>query len=100
VLALRRVQALLRPGALFHLEDLVFSFPIEATEAAIAAWLGNASTDASKGWTAEEYVTHVREEYSTFSWVLEEMLIRTGFEIVDSWFSDSRVYAQYDCRRI
>lgn len=100
VLALQRVRALLRPGGVFHLEDLVFSFLPEATEAAIAAWLRNASTDTTKGWTAAEYVTHLREEYSTFSWVLEEMLTRTGFELVDPWFSDSMIYAEYDCRRI
>jgi ubiquinone/menaquinone biosynthesis C-methylase UbiE len=100
VVALRRVQAILRPGGVLHLEDLVFSFPLESTEAAVEAWLRHASPDAAKGWTAAEYVTHLREEYSTFSWVLEEMLARTGFEVVDSWFSDSMISAAYDCRRV
>jgi hypothetical protein len=45
-------------------------------------------------------VTHLREEYSTFTWLIEPMLAETGFEIVNSWCSDSQVYAWYDCRSV
>lgn len=99
VLALRRVHAMLRPGGVLHLEDLAFSFPLESTDAAIDAWLRSASRDPAKGWTAGEYVTHLREEYSTFSWLLEDMLERAGFDVLQSWFSDSMIYAEYDCRK-
>jgi hypothetical protein len=30
---------------------------------------------------AQETIMHIREEYSTFSWILEEMLRRAGFSL-------------------
>jgi len=100
VMALRRIHRILRPKGILHLRDLVFSFSVGDTESAIGGWLEGASKDPARGWTALEYATHLREEYSTFSWVLEEMLSRTGFEIIDFSFSGSGIYASYDCRRI
>ena len=41
---------------------------------------------------------HIRTEHSTYRWLLEPMLERTGFEILDSAYS-GRVYATYTCRR-
>ena len=42
---------------------------------------------------------HVREEYSTYSWVLEPMLERVGFDIVQREHSSSRTFAAYVCVR-
>ncbi len=39
----------------------------------------------------------MREEHSTFSWLLEPMLERAGFNIRDVDFSASRTYAAYTC---
>jgi SAM-dependent methyltransferase len=100
VMALRRVHQILRPGGILHLKDLVFSFPLEATEATIGSWMDNAAHDPASGWTAGEYATHLRDEFSTFTWIFEEMLVQTGFEILDSWFSETGIYAGYDCRRL
>jgi hypothetical protein len=33
------------------------------------------------GWTREELEMHVRDGYSTFTWLLEPMLAGAGFEI-------------------
>jgi SAM-dependent methyltransferase len=99
VMALRKVHQILRPGGILHLQDLVFSFPLEATEARIASWMDNARKDPARGWIASEYATHLRDEFSTFTWLFEQMLVQTGFEILDSWFSETGIYAGYDCRR-
>ena len=40
-------------------------------------------------------MTHVRDEYSTFAWLLEPMLQRADFETRDAWYSDSRTYARH-----
>jgi SAM-dependent methyltransferase len=98
-IALERVAALLRPGGVLLLEDIVYSFePAEADEA-IGPWLAAAPVDPARGWTAEQLAEHVREEHSTFSWLLEPMLGRTGFEIRERRVSESRVYAAYLCVR-
>lgn len=98
-IALHRVARMLRPGGVFLLRDIVFSFdPPEAAET-IEAWLASAPTDPGAGWTAEELAEHVREEHSTFTWLLEPMLERADFEIRDRWTSPSRVHARYVCVR-
>ena len=98
--ALRRVAALLVPGGVLRLRDLVFSFaPIEVEER-ISAWLDSAADEPVDGWTRDELETHLREEYSTFTWLLEPMLERSGFDILEASYSDSGVYAAYTCARV
>ncbi len=47
---------------------------------------------------SEELAEHLRSEFSTFTWLLEPMLERTGFEIVEREVRAS-IYATYTCRR-
>ncbi len=98
-IALERVAGLLRPGGMLLLEDLVYSFEPGEADAAMAAWLAAAPDDPAGGWTAAELAEHVREEHSTFTWLLEPMLERVGFEIRDRWLSPTRMYAAYTCLR-
>jgi SAM-dependent methyltransferase len=95
-IALELIAGFLRLGGILRLHDIVFSFdPVEAAEA-IEAWLAGAAEDPAEGWTRAELETHLREEHSTFSWLLEPMLVRAGFEIRETSFRAS-VYAGYVC---
>lgn len=96
-IGLRRVAAVMKAGGTFYLRDLVFSFGPEEAERVIEDWLAHAPTRPEAGWTAPELATHVREEYSTYSWLLEPMLERAGFEMRDAEYSASRVFARYVC---
>jgi hypothetical protein len=93
--ALARIAAMLRPRGVLRLRDLVFSFaPADATSA-VEAWLASAPASPDEGWTREELEIHLREEHSTFSWLLEPMLERSGFEITDVSHRSSRVFSAY-----
>ena len=83
VIALRRVAALIKPGATFRLRDLAYDLEPDAVEATIDDWLANAWSDPTTGYVAEDLAEHLRTEYSTFTWLLEPMLERVGFEILD-----------------
>ena len=72
---------MLRPGGVFFLRDLVFSFEPHDAESTIEQWLARAAARPEDGWTRAELETHVREEFSTYNWLLEPMLERAGFEI-------------------
>ncbi len=98
-MALQRIAAVLRPGGVLRLRDLVWCF--EPAEAAgwLDAWLARAPDDAARGWTAEELATHIRDEYSTYTWLLEPMLERVGFDIVEREHSPSRTFAACVCVR-
>ena len=48
------------------------------------------------GFSQEEFETHVREEYSTFAWVLEGLLERAGFQILERAYP-AQENAEYTC---
>ena len=98
-IALDRVAAVLRPRGVFRLRDIVYAFDSGEAETAIAAWVDAAAPTAETGWTREELQAHVRDEHSTFSWLLEPMLERAGFVIEQAEYGSLRVYAEYLCVR-
>jgi SAM-dependent methyltransferase len=95
-LALDRITEFLRPGGILRLHDIVYSVGPAEVPTAVEAWLANAAERPEEGWTRAELKTHLRDEHSTFSWLLEPMLERTGFEIRDVSYRMS-VYAAYVC---
>jgi ubiquinone/menaquinone biosynthesis C-methylase UbiE len=94
-LALARIAAMLRPGGILLLRDLVFSCTPDDAPDIVEAWLASAPASPDEGWTREELETHLREEHSTFSWLLESMLERAGFEIASASHRPSRVFSLY-----
>jgi ubiquinone/menaquinone biosynthesis C-methylase UbiE len=97
-IALARVAAMLAPGGILRLHDLVFDFEPADAAARMDAWMAGAVDDPAKGWTADELAEHVRIEYSTYSWLFEPMLERTGFEILDRTYVRG-AYGAFTCRR-
>jgi len=95
--ALHRVAVMLRPAGTFVLRDIVYSCEPGGLEGVLEAWFAAAPHDPAAGWTRAELEAHVRDEHSTFSWLLEPMLQRAGFEVRDVWYSDSRAFARYVC---
>jgi SAM-dependent methyltransferase len=96
-LALRRLATCLGPGGVLRLRDLIFSFDPADMEGVIEAWLAAAAARPDAGWTRAELETHLREEFSTFSWLLEAMLDRAGFAMLQAEHHDSRIYSAYTC---
>ncbi len=96
--ALERMARALRPGGILRLRDLVYSFDPSDADDVIGRWLDAAADDPARGWTRAELETHVREEHSTFTWLLEPMLERAGFEIAEADY-ERGVYADYVCVR-
>lgn len=98
VLALQRVAATLRAGGIFYLRDIVYSFDPRDAEGIIEAWLSRAPLRPDDGFIASDLATHLREEYSTYSWLLEPMLERAGFEVWNAEYHSS-VFAAYTCMK-
>jgi hypothetical protein len=46
-------------------------------------------------WARWEMEEHVRDEHSTFTWLLEAMIERTGFVIESADYSDDGFDAKY-----
>ncbi len=95
VIALRRVRTMLRPGGLFRLWDVVYGFnPYEAEER-IEAWCAPFGDQVEGDWARWEMEEHVRDEHSTFTWLLEAMFERTGFTIEAADRADDGFDARY-----
>jgi ubiquinone/menaquinone biosynthesis C-methylase UbiE len=98
-IALERIADILKPGGTLRLRDLVFAFDPYEADRIIEDLLTGAPNDPTGGWTHPELEAHVREEHSTFSWLLEPMLDRVGFEIHEADYDSSRIYAAYICAK-
>ena len=96
-LALERMAAILRTGGVLHFRDLIFSCALSETTNVIQNWLARASEHPDHGWTRPELETHLRDEYSTFTWLLEPMIERAGFEIRRAQHDTSHMYSAYTC---
>ncbi|GAA3880339.1 class I SAM-dependent methyltransferase [Streptomyces sedi] len=96
--ALARVAALLRPGGVLRMRDLVYDFAPEEAEDVFTAWLAGAGVDPRAGYTAEDYAEHIRTEHSTYRWLLEPMLDAAGFDITHTHY-DGRLFGTYTCVR-
>jgi cyclopropane fatty-acyl-phospholipid synthase-like methyltransferase len=96
-IALERVASALRTGGVFLLRDLVYSFKPADASRTIEAWLAQAPANQETGYTAADLATHVREEHSTYGWVLEGLLERAGFDLSRVEYSESHVFGLYLC---
>src|SRR2546423_602485 len=96
--ALDRMARILRPGGVLRLRDLIYDFQPAEAGAVLHGWLAGAVDDPATGYTAAEYATHIRTEYSTFRWLLEPMLTAAGFDIVSVDYV-GRLYGAYTCIR-
>lgn len=94
VVALGRIRALLRPQGLLRLWDIVYSFPVDETADRLEKWCASYPT-AGDGWTRADLEDHVRDEHSTFNWLLEPMIRSAGFEVRDAAYSADGFFAKY-----
>jgi hypothetical protein len=67
-------------GKLF-LSDVVFSFDSKDYVTEINHFLDNIRLMTGEN-LYQDGILHIKEEFSTFDWIMDEMLKRTGFEIM------------------
>lgn len=80
VAALSKINASLQLGGLLFLEDVVFSFGPKSYPLEIQSWIDQAAS-AETGFSKHEFEGHVRDEFSTYSWIMEVIIEQTGFAI-------------------
>jgi len=87
LIGLRRAAAMLGPGGKLYLFDAVFSFEPAEYESRLNAWIGLMEENAGPK-IAEETSIHIRDEYSTYSWIMEELIERAGLTIEQYEYQD------------
>jgi SAM-dependent methyltransferase len=96
--ALTRIHHVLKPGGVLRLSDVVYNFEPAEIRQRVEAWCATAGTDVEEEWSRAELEEHVRDEHSTFTWLLEPMLDRCGFDVETAAYSPDGFVADYVAR--
>jgi len=80
--AMSRIYAALKPGANFYLRDIVFASMPDGLERDVDQWAD--FHIKNHDFERDSVVTHMRDEYSTFGWVIERMLTEVGFTLISA----------------
>ena len=75
--ALQRIRQLLKPGGLFVLGDVVFSWEGSDHAACFDAFINACPEGVRQG-----AIGHASKEFSTLGWIMEGLLERAGFKIL------------------
>jgi ubiquinone/menaquinone biosynthesis C-methylase UbiE len=94
-LALVRLRRALRPGGVLRLWDIVYGFAPAETEERLEAWCATGGDGGAGEWCRAELEEHVRDEHSTFTWLLEPMMRRAGFVIEEALHAADGISGRY-----
>jgi putative AdoMet-dependent methyltransferase len=94
--ALLRLSGILKPGGKLFLADVVFSE--KDYETSIARWIQEMTAKIGPDMGAD-LTRHICAEYSTFTWIMDGLLLRAGFRI-DHVEHANGVLAKYLCTKI
>jgi ubiquinone/menaquinone biosynthesis C-methylase UbiE len=96
-IALFRMNKMLKLNGILYICDVVFNLDPNNYKDKIDKWIDGFEKFAGKELRSE-VETHIRDEFSTFNWILEGMFARAGFEIDNKRSSDGFV-TEYLCRK-
>lgn len=94
--ALINAANMLRPGGTFYLWDAMFSFDPADAERELQRWVDVAGQGGT--FTPEDFETHIREEFSTYTWILDGLLDRASFDVVSCSFP-TPTHGEFVCRK-
>ncbi len=94
-IALARVHGMLKSSGLLYIHDVIFD-PVDA-ESYIPRWIDKLG-GMGGAQLRDEIATHVREEFSTFDWILDGLLERAGFRIQSKEMVEG-VIGTYLCKK-
>ena len=97
-IALLRMNSMVKTGGLLYIHDVVFQFDPQECVSKINSWISGFEKIAGDEFRSE-VETHIRDEYSTFGWVLEGMIEKAGFT-VEKCRSGDNLITEYACRKV
>lgn len=95
--ALLNMNKMLKPGGVLYISDVIYKFATDY-ETYLNDIIAETETKFSEEFVTETKI-HIKDEYSTFDWVMEGFIERAGFKIEKSNTEDS-FECEYLCRKI
>jgi putative AdoMet-dependent methyltransferase len=96
--ALLNIAGYLKPGGLLYLWDVIFTFPPAEYAQHLQQLVEEFGHTDGTGFSRADFETHIREEFSTYAWILEGLLDRAGFHVISSEFPRP-THGEILCRR-
>jgi ubiquinone/menaquinone biosynthesis C-methylase UbiE len=94
--ALDRMASALKPGGTLFIRDVVFSCRSSELPQTAEAWI--AWMLENTGYDRTAVVRHLRDEHSTYGWIMEGLIGQSGFDLLAAEYSNG-VYADYLARK-
>jgi len=95
--ALKKISTLLKKDGKFFLKDVVYPSNILDYDAFFAEII-KAVKDSGTAEFVEEYIVHIRDEFSTLDWIMEDILAKSGFSIIRTDIENNIIY-NYLCEK-
>lgn len=96
-IALKNIYHLLKTGGRFFLKDVVYPGDREDYDSFFSAIINGIEQSAGAEFT-KEIIGHIRKEYSTLDWIMEDLLQRAGFSILETHVEGGFIYT-YLCTK-
>ena len=97
-IALLQINKMLKMGGLLYVHDVVFHFEPQEYASKINLWISGFEKAVGEEFRSE-VETHIRDEYSTFAWIIDGMLEKAGFAVEKRQSGDEFV-TEYACRKV
>lgn len=97
LVALKRINAMLKQNGRFLLKDTVYSFDVDRYQEFFQTWVSGISKAAGEEMAADTTMA-IRDEFSTCDWIMEGLIRRAGF-IIDTISYHDGFLAVYVCRK-
>lgn len=97
-IALMRINRILKMEGQLYIHDVVFQFDPREYVGRVNSWISGFEKIAGEE-IKSEVETHIRDEYSTFGWIMNGMLEKAGFAIEKCKSNDDFV-TEYACRKV
>jgi ubiquinone/menaquinone biosynthesis C-methylase UbiE len=94
-IALKRMNSMLKPGGFLYIHDVILEEANSINN--IQALIDKLAKDGGEQ-LRKDTERHFREEYSTYDWVMDELLARSGFQ-VKSKLIEGGVLGTYLCNK-
>jgi ubiquinone/menaquinone biosynthesis C-methylase UbiE len=94
---LERLADVIKPGGRLLLQDVVLPSHAPDLEEIVSNWIAQI-TDLAGPELGREAEIHIKQEYSTYDWIMEGMLRQAGFSVEIADYSQG-LMTKYICRK-
>jgi len=94
--ALNAIAKKLKQNGHFYLRDVVFSADLTENDDFFETVINGIRLQAGED-VAQQTIQHIKSEYSTFDWILEEMIARSGMRLIEK--HNKGFLSVYVCRK-